>query len=244
MTSAQTLRQLSSHSSRKRPALAAAALAALLLFAPGLGRAFPVNGQYSEDARCDVHPNQSVSHEIGETLLFPIDERILVVSSAIPAYACVADDGAPNDFFVQMTNLSPYAYTDLFFVADSGILIGNADGSMEDLLGAPGVLADAFKIDGTVTLGVNNTLQQESGIVNEIFEPGETWRFLVTNVLFPANVPPLLVFDSVGGFAGSSLGFPPSTASIVGTQIVPEPSSLILLAGGLSALAAARRRSA
>jgi hypothetical protein len=77
--------------------------------------------------------------------------------------------------------------------------------------------------------------------VNEIFEPGESWRFLVTNVVFPANVPPTLTFDSVGGFAGGSLGFPPSTASIVGTPI-PEPSTALLVGLGLAGLALRRRR--
>lgn len=80
--------------------------------------------------------------------------------------------------------------------------------------------------------------------MNEIFEPGETWRFIVTNVLFPANIPPLLVFDSVGGFAGSSVSFPPSTASILGNQVVPEPSTALLTGFGLVALVLARRRSA
>jgi len=62
-----------------------------------------------------------------------------------------------------MANLSPYSYTDLFFVADAGISVGTV----------------------TVT-GINDNLLGESGLVNEIFESGETWRFIVTNVLFPA----------------------------------------------------------
>lgn len=222
-------------------AIALAALLTLAVGTPQTAHAVPVNGNYVDDSRCDASPNQSIPHEIGETTGFPTDERILVVVSAVTNYSCVADDGFPNDFTVQMTNLSQYAYTNLFFVADAGITIGNADGTAEDVLNAPGVFADAFRIDGTVTLGVNNNLIGESGIVNEIFEPGETWRFIVTNVGFPANIPPILVFDSVGGFSGGSLGFPPSTASIIGTQIVPEPTTALLLGLGLTAITLQRR---
>ena len=218
------------------------ALAALFLGLPGLARAVPVNGLYTEDSRCDVIPNQTLSHEIGENT-FPLNELILVFVGVGPV-VCVGDDGVANDFVVQMTNLSSIPYMDLFFVADDGILIGNADGTVQDLIGAPGVSADAFRIDGTVTVtGINDNLFGESGIVNEIFEPGETWRFMVTNVVFPASVPPTLIFDSVGGFAGSSIGFPPSTASILGTPI-PEPSTALLVGLGLVGLVQLRRRDA
>jgi hypothetical protein len=229
-----------------RFALTQAALAALFFFSPAPARALVVNGLYTEDPlRCDTHVNQNLGHEIGETAAFPIDERISVFVSPATSYVCLVDDTFPNDFVVQMTNLSPYSYVDLFFVADNGIIIGNADGMAEDLTGAPGILADAFRIDGTVTItGVNDSLFNESGIVNEIFEPGETWRFLVTNVSFPANIPPLLVFDSAGGFAGSSTGYPPSTASILGTQVVPEPYTALLFGFGLAALVLGERRGA
>jgi len=222
-------------------ALALAALAAVLTGGPRAASALPVNGFYTEDARCETLPNQTLPHEIGETTAFPIDERISVVVSAAFTYECVGDDGVANDFVVQMTNLSSYSYVDLFFVADSAISIGNADGMVIDLINAPGVVSDAFKIDGTVTVGVNNPLLNESGTVNEIFEPGETWRFVVTNVVFPASVPPTLIFDSAGGFSGSSLGTPPSTASILGTQVVPEPTTALLFGLGVAGLAWQRR---
>jgi hypothetical protein len=239
MTHRMSLRSLSNRFAHA----ALAALPALLLGLPGISGAVPVNGAYVDDARCDAIPNQTFSHEIGENS-FPLNELIQVFVGPAPTTRCVGDDGVMNDFVVQIINLSPIAYVDLFFVADDGILIGNADGMAEDLINAPGIFADAFKIDGTVTItGINDTLMGESATVNEIFEPGESWRFIVTNVIFPASVPPTLIFDSVGGFAGGSLGYPPSTASIVGTPI-PEPSTALLVGLGLTALARMRRSGA
>lgn len=223
-------------------ALALAALAPMFTGAPDAAHAFPVNGVYNEDPRCDTIPSQSLFHEIGDFNVFPIDESLQIVVGAQQTYACVGDDGAPNDFFVQITNVSPYAYVDLFLVADVGITIGNADGNVIDVVNAPGVISDAFKIDGTVTItGINDNLIGESGTIDEVLDPGETWRFIVTNVIFPANVPPTLIFDSVGGFAGSSGGT--STASILGNQ-VPEPSTALLVGLGLAGLAVSRRRAA
>ncbi len=193
-----------------RGVFALAALAALLLCIPDTARAYPVNGAYYDDNRCDVLANYNLAHELGDNSVFPPDEGLQIFVSQAPTTVCVGNDGLANDFIVQITNTSlNVAYFDIFFVADQGISIGNADGLAEDLIGAPGVLADAFKIDGTVTVtGINDNLLNESGGIDEILDPNETWRFLVSNVIFPANVNPFLTFDSVGGFAGSSNGAP------------------------------------
>lgn len=195
--------------------------------------AVPVQGRYvNAPNQCDDHLPLDLTHELGELPAFPIDEGIDVVSQPIPAYpiaACVADDPTPNDYIVRMINVSNIAYKDIFFVVDEAYSVGNFDGRVFDVA-FPGA-TESFRIDGTVTPGSNRPLISESSTVDEIFEPGEEWTFYVLNFnAFDAAgnlLPP--IFDSPGGFAASSASGPPSTASILANEVVPEPASFWLL---------------
>lgn len=200
--------------------------------------AFPVQGQFVDNpALCDTHPTQNFGHELGDiTLGFPVDEGLAITSVNTPQVTCVGDDGAPNDFLVTISNISPYPYTDLFLVADDGVTIGNADGAVTDL-NAPG-FTDAFKIDN---VGINSNLVFGDLNNNLVIEPGESWQFLITNLVTPAVTPPFPVFGSIGGFAASSQPDSISNLSILANRI-PEPSSAMLIAGFGAWLGAGRRR--
>jgi len=221
--------------------IASVALGAALNFAVPNAGAVPVTGVYTDDARLDNIPNQTLTHELGEQQFFPPNEAFSVFVSPSVNYI-VPDDGFLNDWNVQINNISGIAWTDLFFVADLGLTIGNADGVVIDVVNAPGVVVDAFKIDGTVTAGVNNSLQNESSTVDEIFSPGESWRFTVTNYHDPnfGTIPPVL-FRAPGIFAGSEPYVVPaiSTANILANP-VPEPTSVALIV--LAAVVLTRRR--
>lgn len=215
--------------------LAAAALAAIsMLTASRTSQGVPVNGLYTEDPRCDAIPTQTLTHELGRVPFFPLNEAIDV--NVVPAQTtvCVPDDGIANDWIVQMTNISGVAWKNLFFVANQGMTIGNADGSMIDLIGAPGVTTDAFRIDGTVTAGINNNLLGESINPDEIFQPGEIWRFNVSNFMGVNGgvLPPM--FTTPAKFAGSAPVTSTDTASILAIP-VPEPTTI----GAIGMIAAA-----
>jgi hypothetical protein len=199
--------------------------------------AVPIQGIYQDIlALCDFHPPTSLTHELGNAAIFPPSEAVLINIASTTQTCCVPDDGFPNEFEVTMTNITPFRWSDLYFVVDPGVGIGNVDGLIEDIT-APG-FHEAFKIDN---LGVNNNLV--SGDVNNdlIFDIGEAWTFRITNFVAPANLPPFPTFGSPGVFAFSSLGNPNSNASILANQVVPEPGTVALLALGLPFITTRRR---
>jgi hypothetical protein len=200
---------------------------------------------YVDDPRCDVIAQQTLPDELGDAAIFPANESFVYIIQATPQVTvCVPDDGIANDWDVVMGNASTTAWQNLFFVGDLGTKVGNADGGMVDLTGAPGVITDSFRIDGLITLGVNNNLLGESGTVDEIFSPGEIWRFKVSNFVDALGGASAPVFSTPGLFAGSSPPGPVnSNSSIRATPVVPEPTVVgaLLVAGGALLLRRPRR---
>lgn len=221
--------------------LTAAATTVLALTAANTSRAVPVTGVYIEDPRCDVIPQQTLSHELGEGGFFPINESFKV-NAVTPATftVCVPDDGQANDWIVDITNTSGIAWTNLFFVADDQMFIGNADGTMLDPFGPPGIApTDAFRID---SVGLNNNLLGESLLNDGIFAPGESWRFNVSNFSHASGAAFPPIFQRPGIFANSETvnAAIPGTASILAIP-VPEPSTIGALVVAGCALLMRRR---
>lgn len=219
--------------SQNRLSILAIAAAATMFGVINSAHAVPIVGQYLEDARCDTIPNQQLRDELGQLTVFPLNESVEVITQPTTVTVCVANDGLANDWNVQIRNVSGQAWQDLFFVVDAGATLGNSDGTIRDVVGAPTIFTDAMRID---SLGLNNNLFFESGPVNGIFDVGETWRFNVSNFNNNAavNQPPILV--TPGKFAGSSpLGSSNGNSSILANP-VPEPGVISLLIGASSAL--------
>ncbi|MBC8105748.1 MAG: hypothetical protein H7Z14_04090 [Anaerolineae bacterium] len=218
---------------RNRLSILALAAAATMFGAIDSAHAVPIVGQYLEDARCDTLPNQALRDELGQVTVFPLNEAVEVQTQATTNVVCVPQDGLANDWNVQIRNVSGQAWRDLFFVVDAGATLGNSDGTIRDVVGAPNIFTDAMRID---SLGINNNLFFESGPVNGIFDIGEVWRFNVSNFNNNAalNQPPILV--TPGRFAGSSpLGTSNGNSSILANP-VPEPGVISVLIGASSAL--------
>lgn len=212
------------------------AVVALGLISP-MSHAVPIQGMYQDIlALCDFLPPTLFSHELGDAAIFPPNEAVLINVASTTQTCCVPDDGFPNEFEVTMTNVTSSRWTDLFFVVDPAVGIGNVDGLIQDIT-APG-FHEAFKIDN---LGINNNLV--SGDLNNdlIFDIGEAWTFRITNFVAPANLPPFPTFGSPGVFAFSSLANPNSNASILANLVVPEPGTFVLLATVFPFVVARRR---
>ena len=209
----------------------AAGLLALTLAPPA--SALPTSVTHLDDPSCDPLVVPNLVDELGiPTPPFPADELIDAFSVSTNFPACVP--GVPS-VMVRMTNLTSIAFDNVWYVADAlDTTIINFDGFVNDGL--------AFRIDSIVTdpFGVNLPLFSESGGLNDIFEPGETWEFIIEGYSNILGLPPEAFMSAgVGSF---SSGDPLSSGSIIATVKVPEPHLLVLMLLGLAALGFQRRR--
>ena len=213
------------------------------LFATQTALAVPITGVYSDDpTNCDNHGSITLTHELGPmTLGFPLDEGLFIdVQHTVTPdhFSCVGDDGIFNEYEVRMQNLSPFEWENVFFVADLGASPGNFDGHVDDITFV-GVGAESFRIDAA---GLNRPLVAESITADGILEVGELWSFVIDNWSLGAIAP---AFGSIGKFADSSgIGLDTqSNASILATQVVPEPATIgLLIIGSLVASTLVRRQ--
>jgi hypothetical protein len=212
-----------------------AAASAAVWAAPALGE--PVEGVYSDLPQCDNHGNLIATEEFGDASVFAPDETIIHGATTTEMTACpVTDDLSTPNFLVEIINQTGRTLTDLFYVGDTTTTFSNVDGQANagvfDQLTAP-----AFKID---SIGANQPLFFESLTPDNIFQPGESWMFIVQDYSNSNGLAPDSFFSI--GFADASLAVvETSAASIVHFQI-PSPAALAPL--GLGGILSLRRRRA
>jgi len=164
---------------------------------------------------------------------FPPDEEIdaFVFSSSPPA----CPSGSIG-ITVEITNLTPHFWFELFYVADSDTVISNFDGTIDGFL--------AFRIDSPASLGgcgINCPLIFESLTPDGVFEPGEIWEFIIddyANFDIFGPLPPDALgslgigsFDSGSPTASSGSIFAFGDTSGVGGTILPIDTTALLVAG-------------
>jgi len=178
----------------------------------------------SDLARCDPLAVPNAVDELGNLQPpFPNDELIASGDSPTPTAACPPfDDLQQPNVEVSIQNLTPFTFTEVWYVADPETAISNADGLVNGEL--------AFHID---TIGMNQPLIFESILGDQIFQPNEVWTFIVDDYSNALGLP-ASAFGSVGVGSFSS-GDAVSSGSII--AIVPEPATLSMLVLGLAGLA-------
>ena len=208
----------------------AVALALVLSASPAVAVWVDVN--FTSDGQDPLFLPNMVD-ELGIAPIFPPDEEIMAIDVLTDYTPCIDPDNQDDPFLLNteviMTNLTTTDFRDVWYVADLDTGLTNFDGTVN--------LGHAFKID---TLGFNRPLITESFFpLNDIFEAGETWHFVIQDYTNGLGLPASLL-SSVGVGVGS-LGLT-STGSIVAIP-VPEPGTVMMFFGaGLMGLVALARR--
>jgi hypothetical protein len=208
-----------------------AMLTALALAAPAL--AVPASVTSANWPNCDVLSVPQSVDELGNAPAFPSGELIASSDVGTELTTCLGDDALVLNTLVSITNLTSTAFRDVWYVADFETTLANADGLVND--------QRAFRIDSSITdpYGANHPLVSESIAANDIFEPGETWEFIIVDyantLAFSASA-----FASAGAVGSVAAPKPDlSSGSII--AMIPEPTTALLLTFGLAGLAALQR---
>jgi len=155
---------------------------------------------------CDTLVVPNLVDELGNKPPFLNDEWIVSLHSSTNTVACTTF-AATNNVVVSITNtvMPPRSFSDLWYVVDAGTTILNWDG------GVGPTLNRAFKID---SIGINQPLVNEmGGVVAGVFEPGETWQFILEGYSGPT---------AASQFA--SVGVPSQTSPPLGSPVNESPS--------------------
>ena len=206
----------------------------------------PTKVAHNDQPTCDQLFIPVDVDELGSTFVpFPADELIRHQDLGQGQPVCFStDDPLVPDSLVEIVNLTSRTFSEVWYVADRDTSISNVDGFAEDFgVAASGVPVsnESFRIDNMLSdpNGIHHPLVFES-IPNGLFEPGETWQFVLQDYSNALGLPPdAFTSFGVGSASIDIAGTIGSSGSIIA---VPEPQVLFWLAVALTGLLAGRRR--
>ncbi len=223
--------------------IAICVITTLILTVSGTTQAIPTEVTYVDGPQDPLVIPEYGLHELGNQQQtptpFPDNEWITSGWEYTELTSCFQEGNEdmpqiPNAL-VYITNMTGLFWTDVWYVADSapgGIqetTLTNQDGWVNGGL--------AFKIDN---IGINRPLVGESKNPNLVFEPGETWAFIIQDYQNMWGLSPS-AFGSVGVGTGSGFPFDPllSSGSIIA---IPAPGAILLGSIGIGLVGWLRRR--
>jgi len=208
-----------------------------LFLAGGISQvmAVPTPVTFDDTGSCDPLVVPTLVDELGIAPPFPMYEVIITADIGPGPVVCPSTDLGNFDSVVAITNANPIPFTDVWYVADQDTVFTNIDG----VVVGPGGPGNAFKIDANYCdpVGINLPLLSESMNADCVFEPGETWEFVIQDYFSPLFLPSAIASigvtspEATPDFSSGSIIAIPGKIPTVGGEMINVDSTALILAG-------------
>jgi hypothetical protein len=206
----------------KKKFIAICVITTLILTISGTTQAIPTEVTYEDGPQDDLVIPEYGLHELGNQPHFPNDEWITSGWEPTEERSCFEEGNEdleiPN-VEVFITNMTGAYWFEVWYVGDPETTLTNQDGWVNGGL--------AFKIDN---VGLNRPLVFESMNPDLVFEPGETWSFIIQDYVNTKQLlPSALGSIGVGYLSANTEG----TAALSSGSIIAIPAPGAILLGGI-----------